>query len=124
MIDIQEAKLLKKVLENIPTLSTERKPLLECLRRTLAEDIFAPEELPPFDYSTCDGYAINSDMTLRASKNNPLYFPIMGKVCAGAIFDGKVNWNGAVAIMTGAPIPEGTDCVIPLESVEKMSGRA
>jgi len=115
MLDLKEDMLLKKILDYIPTLSKERKPILECLGRTLAEDIVAPEALPPFDYSTCDGYALNSNMTIGAAKNNPKYFSVLGEVCAGAIFDGGVKWNGAVNIMTGASIPEGTDCVIPLE---------
>jgi len=115
MLGFQEDMILKKVLEYIPTLSKERKPILNCMNRTLAEDIVASEALPPFDYSTCDGYALNSHMTIGATQNNPKYFFVLGEVCAGAIFDGGVKWNGAVTIMTGAPIPEGTDCVIPLE---------
>ncbi|KUO70492.1 MAG: hypothetical protein APF81_23475 [Desulfosporosinus sp. BRH_c37] len=120
MLSIQEEIILKRTLDNIPILSKERKPILECLRRTLAEDIVAPEALPPFDYSTCDGYALSSHMTIGATKNNPKYFAVWGEVCAGAIFDGVVKWNEAVNIMTGAPIPEGTDCVIPLELAEKQ----
>jgi molybdopterin molybdotransferase len=120
MLDLQEDMILKKALDYIITLSKERKSILECLRRTLAEDIVAPEALPPFDYSTCDGYALNSHMSIGAAKNNPKYFSVLGVVCAGAIFDGEVKWNGAVNIMTGAPIPEGTDCVIPLELGEKQ----
>lgn len=120
MLGIQEDMILKKVLDNIPTLSKEKKPILECLRRTLAEDIVALEALPPFDYSTCDGYALNSQMTIGAAKNNPHCFSILGEVCAGSIFPGEVKWNGAVNIMTGAPIPEGADCVIPFELVKKQ----
>lgn len=120
MISTQEALILKNALECIPTLSKERKPILKCLGRTLAEDIVAPEALPPFDYSTFDGYALNSHMTVGAAKINPKYFSVLGEVCAGAIFDGEVKRNEAVNIMTGAPIPEGTDCVIPLEAVEKQ----
>lgn len=120
MLSIQEDMILKRALDNIPTLSKERKPILECSKRTLAEDIVAPEALPPFDYSTCDGYALNSHMTIGAAKNNPKYFSVLGEVCAGAMFDGEVKWNEVVNIMTGAPIPEGTDCVIPLELCEKQ----
>ena len=120
MLDLQEAMILENLLEYIPVLSRERKPILECLKRTLAEDIVAPEPLPPFDYSTCDGYALKSHMTTGATKSNPKYFSVLGEVCAGATFGGEVKWNEAVNIMTGAPIPVGTDCVIPLELVEKQ----
>lgn len=118
MLGVQEGKILKRVLECIPTLSKERQPLLNCLKRTLAEDIVAPEELPGFNYSTCDGYALESNRTISAAKNNPQCFSILGKVCAGEMFDSGVQRNGAVKIMTGAPLPEGTDCVIPMELAE------
>ncbi len=116
----QENMILKMVLDYIPTLTYEKKPILKCLGRTLAEDIIAREALPKFDYSTCDGYALDSKVTIGVAKDKPKYFKVIGEVCAGAIFDGEVKRNRAVNIMTGAPIPEGADCVIPLELAEKQ----
>ncbi|KJS87274.1 molybdopterin molybdotransferase MoeA, partial [Desulfosporosinus sp. BICA1-9] len=120
MLSLEEDMILKEVLDYIPTLSKERKPILESLKRTLAEDIVAPEALPPCDYALCDGYALNSHLTIGAAKNNPKYFSVLGEVCAGAIYEGEIKCNGAVNIMTGASIPKGTDCVIQLELVERQ----
>ncbi len=86
----------------------ETVSLLESLQRVLAEDIAADRDLPPFHRSVRDGFAV------RAA-DLPGTFRIIGEVAAGAVFPGSVLPGEAVEIMTGAPMPEGADCVVMVE---------
>jgi molybdopterin molybdotransferase len=88
----------------------ERVPLAEAAGRVLAEPVLADRDMPALDRSMRDGYAVRSaDLPGRAS--------VVGQVRAGEIFTGPIEWCEAVEIMTGAPIPKGTDAVIMLEHV-------
>jgi molybdopterin molybdotransferase len=88
----------------------ELVPLSEAAGRVLAEPAVADRDLPALDRSMRDGYAVRSaDLPGRAS--------VVGQVRAGEIFTGAVEWCEAVEIMTGAPVPKGTDAVIMSEHV-------
>ena len=87
---------------------TDRLPLGAALGRVLAADIASGIDLPPFDNAQMDGYAVRADAGAGT-------LPITGHVAAG---DPITHFHGgAVAIMTGAPIPEGADAVVPVEAV-------
>jgi molybdopterin molybdotransferase len=88
--------------------------LSEAQGRVLAEDIAADRDYPPFNRSTRDGFAVRSaDVGVT-----PVELRLRGEVRAGSTFDGKVIQNECVAIMTGAPLPAGTDAVVMLEYTE------
>jgi molybdopterin molybdotransferase len=84
----------------------------------LAEDAKAARPQPPFDRSPLDGYAVQSSDIARASKEAPAKLHVIDEVCAGHVSDKKVYEGAAIRIMTGAPIPEGADCVVGQEDTD------
>lgn len=90
-------------------------PLIQAYGRFLAEDIAADEDVPAFNRSPYDGYAIRSIDSKEASSDNLVTFKVVGEIGAGYIFDEEVGYLEAVRIMTGAPIPKGSDAVVMLE---------
>ena len=89
--------------------------LLQAHGRFLAEDIAADHDVPAFDRSPYDGYAIRSVDSQGAASENPVTFTIVGEIGAGYVFEGEVGYREAVRIMTGAPIPKGCAVVVMLE---------
>ena len=89
--------------------------LLQAHGRFLAEDIAADHDVPAFDRSPYDGYAIRSVDSQGAASENPVTFTIVGEIGAGYVFEEEVGYREAVRIMTGAPIPKGCDVVVMLE---------
>ncbi len=75
-------------------------------------------DLPPFDRSQMDGFAVKNEDT----KNAPVKLKIIGESAAGKGFDGKINSGEAVRIMTGARVPEGADAVQKVELTEEENG--
>ncbi|MGB9701010.1 MAG: gephyrin-like molybdotransferase Glp [Thermodesulfobacteriota bacterium] len=117
MIDVNSA--LKQILAQIPILGKERISILSALGRVLAEDITAPRQIPPWNNSAMDGYAVKWSDIKGASPDKPVTLKVIADLPAGQIFKGLVGQKEAVRIMTGAPIPEGTDTVVPVEDTEK-----
>ena len=90
---------------------TESLRLDRALGRLLAEDVPADRDYPPFHRSTRDGFAVRSpDLG-----SLPAFLTLRGEVRAGEHFTGKIGPGECVAIMTGAPLPSGTDAVVMLE---------
>jgi len=113
MISFDDARTV--ILENTQALGTERISLLEATGRVLAEDVAAPWDLPLWDNSAMDGYAVRSaDCTAI-----PATLRVTGFLPAGAKADGiTVEPGCAVRIMTGAPTPAGCDAVVPVEETD------
>lgn len=111
---------LNSVLGSIPTISPEEVVLTKGLDRVLAEDIYADIEIPQLDNSAMDGYAVRAQDTKGASKAEPKVFDIVETVKAGQLAKASVQKNQAIKIMTGAPIPEGADCVVIVEQTRKV----
>jgi len=118
MISISEA--LKIIEKHIGKLSSEKIDLAESCRRVLAEDVFADMDLPPFDRSQMDGFAVKTDDT----KSVPAKLKIIGESAAGIGFDGEINGGEAVRIMTGARLPKGADAVQKVELVKEAEPNA
>lgn len=108
---------LTLILDNCGTLSTEKVKLRGALGRTLTQDIVATENIPPFDNSSMDGFAVRSMDIRKASKKNPVVLTLVGESSAGHVFAARLNHGETTRIMTGAKIPEGADCVVPIELV-------
>ena len=106
---------LEIVLSSVPAMGVERVALRECLGRILAEDARADEDLPPFDNSAMDGYAVIAADTAGAQKDSPRRLRVIGEQPAGRAAAPPVAPGTAVRIMTGAPIPEGADAVVMVE---------
>lgn len=94
---------------------TEDVPLGEAFVRAAAKDVFAGENIPPFDKSAYDGFAFKSEDTLSASEDHPARFKVMEEIPAGSWPTYRIESGCASKILTGAPIPEGADAVIAYE---------
>ncbi len=119
MILISEA--VKIIEQQVETLSTEKVKLNEICGRILAEEVFADMDLPPFDRSQMDGFAVRRKDVEAASRENPVKLKIVGESAAGKGFDGKLNDGEAVRIMTGARLPDGADAVQKVELTEESA---
>ncbi|MFA9461240.1 gephyrin-like molybdotransferase Glp [Thiohalorhabdus methylotrophus] len=95
----------------------------EAHRRILAEEVTAPESVPPFPRSAMDGYALRGSETVGAGAYNPLSFRLVGQSMPGAAHDQPLPPGAAVRIMTGAPVPEGADAVLPAEYAQEVGER-
>lgn len=96
---------------------TERIPLIEATGRVLASDVRAPIDLPPFDNSAMDGYAVRIADFAGAG---PWELSIRGRIAAGEFHAGQpASPNEAIRIFTGAPVPEGFDTVVMQEYCER-----
>ncbi len=119
MISIEEAK--KLVWENTPVLGKEKINIIDSLGRVLAEDIISDFDLPQFDRSAMDGFAIISEDTISASEDNPVFLEIVREIKAGDDVRNLVVEKGKTfLIMTGAKIPKNCDAVVKLEDVEEV----
>ncbi|MFL5225201.1 MAG: gephyrin-like molybdotransferase Glp [Microvirga sp.] len=113
LMSVDEAKAL--IAERIAVAAAvEDVPLIEADGRVLAEDIAAPLDLPPFDNSAVDGYAVRF-ADLAAGQETVL--AVVGRIAAGAALERPVPARGAVRIFTGAPLPAGLDTVFMQEDV-------
>jgi molybdopterin molybdotransferase len=114
MISVAEA--IQIVRAQTRPLPSERVKLEHVLHRTLAEDIVADSDLPPFDRSQMDGYAVRAEETTGA----PVRLRIVGESAAGRGWHHEVNEGEAVRIMTGAPVPAGADSVQQVELTHEL----
>jgi len=106
---------LERLLKIINILEPEEKPILNCLGQVLAEDIQSRINVPPYNNSAMDGYAVRHVDVEHASRETPVFLDIVGQVAAGEWPDKKVSRGTAIRIMTGAPIPDGADAVVKFE---------
>ena len=111
MINIKDA--LELIHSNVKAVSTEVIPIELALKRVAAEYKFAKFDLPRFDNSAMDGYAVTMADAGGVIKSQDT-------VLAGAKSNLKVTMRNGMKIMTGAPIPEGTDAVIPIENTKEL----
>jgi molybdopterin molybdotransferase len=117
MITVDEA--LEKILSHIHTLGIEKVSLSEVLGRVIAEDIYARRNIPPLNNSGMDGYALRSEDIQRTSPQDPVRLEVVEDLPAGFISKKKLERGQAIRIMTGAPIPEGANTVVPVEETKK-----
>ncbi|MEZ0361905.1 MAG: gephyrin-like molybdotransferase Glp [Hydrogenobacter sp.] len=110
---------LSIILEHTKLIDAERVFLSQAIGRVLAEDILADTDKPPFDNSAMDGYAVRYEDIKEASEERPVRLRIAGELSAGDEKDFKVEKGSAVIIFTGAPLPDGADCVIPFELTQR-----
>lgn len=117
MISVEEA--LSFILSHFEPLEPETVYILDTLDRVLAEDIYADVAIPPFDNTSMDGYAVRAADTTGASPEAPVTLRVVADVPAGTLTDEPVGRGEAARIMTGAPLPQGADAVVPVEETDK-----
>lgn len=110
---------IEKVMEWKRLGSVEWISINECDNRFLGEPLISDHDVPHFDRSPYDGFAIRSEDTLNATSENPVCFEVIDEIGAGQVSPLKVSQFQAIRIMTGAALPQGADCVIMLELVKE-----
>ena len=116
MLNVDTA--LANILADLNTLLPETVSLPESLHRVLADDIISPIDLPPFDNSAMDGYAVHVEDCVDASPDKPVTLPVVMDIPAGSNPATVLERNQAARIMTGAPIPAGATAVVPVEDTD------
>jgi molybdopterin molybdotransferase len=110
---------LARILAAIEPLPAFPQPLMEALGIPVAEDVVAPINLPSFDNSAMDGYAVAHDDVASATEETPVHLPVVGEIGAGQATLLALSPGTAAKIMTGAPVPAGADSVVPYEWTDR-----
>lgn len=106
------------ILSSVALLDVEIVPILESLERVIAEDFVAPWEMPRYDNSAMDGFAVRV-----ADCQNSELLEVNGYLPAGVEATAQIQQGCAIKIMTGAPVPPNCDAVVPVEETEELNGR-
>lgn len=114
MRSVQEA--LNEILSVFKVGDVEEVPLLQALGRTLAAKVTAQNDLPLFDNSSMDGYAVRAEDI----ETVPVTLQVLGEIPAGTAPNFHIRSGQAVRIMTGAAMPEGANAVVPIEQVSEV----
>ncbi len=122
LVSLEEALSLALSSVEPKPLGVEVVSLEEAVGRVLAEDILAPIDVPPFDRSSVDGYAVRAEDTYGAQYGSPKELKVVGKVGAGEFFDGLLSKGEAVEVSTGAPLPRGANAVVMVEHAFTKNG--
>ncbi len=118
MITVQEADTL--ISKNIKECPSMKVPLQDAYGMVLREDLMADRDLPPFNRVMMDGIGIN----FNAWENGKRIFSIKGIQRAGIPALNLQDLDVCLEVMTGAVLPEGCDCVVPVEDIEINDGKA
>lgn len=113
MLSVDEA--LSQILAKVRLLDSEEIPLDHALGRILATDISANQNLPPFANSSMDGYAVLAADVQNATQDSPVSLSVIEDIPAGQRPQQTIRSGQAARIMTGAPLPDGADAIVPVE---------
>jgi molybdenum cofactor synthesis domain-containing protein len=121
LLTLEEAK--KTIDDNFKPaqIGDEDVALLEAYNRVLKTDVVSSLDIPPFNRSTVDGYAVKAEDTFGADENQPVILNLSGMINVGEQPKIVLGKGEAVEIVTGAPLPEGADAVIMLEDTERTN---
>jgi molybdopterin molybdotransferase len=114
---------LARVLAGVRPLPPVDVPILDALGLVCAEDVVAAMSLPSFDNSAMDGYAVHSADVAGAGPDQPVLLPVVGEIGAGQAGPRTLSAGSAAKIMTGAPIPDGADAVVPYEWTDRGTAK-
>jgi molybdopterin molybdotransferase len=117
---IPVAEAIKRVMNYKSQGKIEFVSIQECDNRYLGDDLAADHDVPPFDRSPYDGFAIRAEDTIDASTNSPIELEVIEEIGAGAVPKYEVKKGQATRIMTGAILPKGADAVVMLELVKEV----
>lgn len=119
---LSASEALRAMVGGVAPLRTEERPLLEALGSVLAEDVAATVDLPPWDNSAMDGFAVRAGDVRGAAPDAPVVLRVVDDVPAGRFASRSLGPGEAIRIMTGAPVPEGADGVVRVEHTDGGSG--
>ena len=117
MLSVKEAR--QRMLDTIPVLPAEKQSILNCAGYVLAEMLHAEENIPPFDNSAMDGFAVRAADVKDATQEKPAVLSIAETIAAGYAPTKQVTAGQASRIMTGAMMPEGADAVVMQEVTQR-----
>ncbi len=120
MLQLEEA--LAQILAALPPPTPERVPLSEAHGRVLSERVLASIDLPPFDNSSMDGYAVRAEDVAAARPDSPVRLRLAGRVAAGEAGSVEVTAGSCVRLFTGSPLPRGADAVVMQEDTRIEPG--
>jgi len=112
---MKSEEILKIILKNSKILGSETKDIIDCHGCVIAEDLFAKDNIPPFNSSTKDGFAVRYDDIKNTIPEKPVELKIIDEQPAGFVSHKQVTSGTAIRIMTGAMLPEGADTIIQSE---------
>ncbi len=121
--ETQERISAALALAAVGPLGTEAVPLADALGRVLAVDVVAPLDLPLFDNSAMDGYAVRAADVAGASAEKPAVLRVVGRVAAGESFADEISLGECVRLFTGSPLPRGADAVVMQEDTQTDSAQ-
>jgi molybdopterin molybdotransferase len=116
MLEVEDALALIRT--RVSALEAERLYLSAAHRRVLAETVVSPMNVPPFDNSAVDGYAVRAADTQGANRNKPVVLQVAGEVMAGEMPTQTVTQGTCLRVMTGAVFPDGADAMIMVEDTQ------
>ncbi|MEE9474282.1 MAG: gephyrin-like molybdotransferase Glp [Candidatus Hydrothermarchaeaceae archaeon] len=128
MTDVRTRGFFKKMpvdealgilMDRVKPLPVENIDIADAPNRVLAREVTAGLDIPPFNRSAMDGYAVKGENTFGAGQTNPIYFRVIGEVVQGVSPQMEAGEFEAVKIMTGGELPEGTDAIVMLEYTRK-----
>lgn len=120
---VQTTQQVKEILRGFTPLGIEDVALQDALCRILAEDVVAPDALPPFDRSAMDGYALRAKDTFGAAEGSPALLEVWGEVKMGERPSIEVRDGGVVQISTGGMLPEEANAVVMVEHTQVIDER-
>src|SRR5215471_12084623 len=107
MLELEDA--LARILEAIPGPVSEPVTLAEAQGRVLFQEVLSPIDLPGFDNSSVDGYAVRGADVAGASGSHPVRLRVAARVAAGDAVAGELTRGQCARLFTGAPLPPGAD---------------
>jgi molybdopterin molybdotransferase len=116
LIPVKDAQ--KLIVESIAVLGHEIVSLENASGRVLAVEIFSNNDLPPFTNSSVDGFAVRFEDVQNATSTKPSLISVIADIPAGTFPSITLKKRLAVRVMTGAPVPASSDCVIPIEATD------
>jgi len=122
LMSLEDARA--RMLSGLEGLPAEGVELGDAAGRVLTEALTSRHTLPPWDNSAMDGFAVRAADVTAATKDAPVRLVVSGEAAAGQISNATVTGGHAVRILTGAPLPDGADAVVRVESTDARVGVA
>ena len=122
MLSLEQAQ--EKILSQIQLLPAEVVPLSSAGGRYLRQEVASSVDLPPFDNSAMDGFAVRAEDLAGASPSNPVELKVIGRIGAGETYNGSLRSGESVRLFTGSPLPLDSDAVVMQEDVDNRGATA
>lgn len=119
LLSVKDARA--HILSAFQPVPTEQVEISVCSGRILAQAVHAPADLPAFDNSSMDGFAVRAQDIQSASNERPVSLVVIGDIPAGKVPGFSLEAGQAARVMTGAPIPTGADAVVPVENTDRWN---